>query len=170
VSTDEIEKLVTQAVSDAMIKIRNGDAKFGTPKTLYEFMWQAAQTFGVPIAAFLVILFIAYQTIPNWVNANIETQKSLTKNLDSQTDKLGTVGTQLKNVGDQLEDVAKYSRETEAFRVVVSTEHKAMIADVAEIKQCTVKASEDRKQQMTEHKAMIQTLETLCEEIKKPDK
>ena len=155
-----MEKLVEKTVTDTIAKLRNGNGRNGVPKTVWEFLWQGAQTFGVPAVAFGVILLIVYQTFPAWIEANIATQVSLTKNLDVQSDNL-------KQLSVTLDDVARYSRETEVFRKQVTNEHKTMEADIDNVNQCTAKLSEGQVRQQTEHMAIVNTLKEICDELKK---
>ena len=156
-----MEKLVEKTVADTLSRLKNGNGNGRyMPKTLWEFLWQGAQTFGIPAVAFGVVLLIIYQTFPAWIQANIETQVSLTKNLDVQSDNL-------KQLSNTLDDVARYSRETEVFRKQVVVEHKTMAADIDSVKQCTTKLEEGQARQQTEHLAIVETLKKICDELKK---
>jgi len=161
---DEIKTLVAEAVDDAMAKssitISNG-RNTATPKTFVEFLWQAAQTFGVPAAAFGVILLIIYQTFPAWVQASIETQNSLSRNLDLQTENI-------KSLGVTLDALQVYATETAKFRKDVEIEHKTMGAEMHEIKLVTDTLLQEQARQRDEHKAIVDTLKLLCEQLQKP--
>ena len=158
----EIQAQITAAVEVAM-KARNG-----TPKTVYEFMMEAARSFGVPTVLLLVMMMIIYQTVPGWINANIETQNSLTKNLGIQTDNM-------KALGGTLESLQKYGRETELFRKEVSVDHIAMANELHQVKTVSDTVLVEQVRQREEHKAImetqqetVKTLKTICESFKKP--
>ena len=157
----QLEDRINEGIKQAMTQLKtNGNGRITMPRTLWEFLWQGAQTFGVPAAAFGVILLIVYQTFPAWIEANIATQVSLTKNLDEQSDNLNQLSV-------TLDDVARYSRETEVFRKQVTNEHKTMEAEVEACKVCGLKLVEEHKQRQGEHKAIVNTLQTISEELKK---
>ena len=157
----ELKDEVAQAVENAMRKYSD---KFTMPRTIYEFIWQGAQTFGIPAVAFGVVLLIVYQTFPAWVSANIETQNSLTTNLAIQTENLISLGSTLDNL-QEFGPVA-----VAEFRKDVQEEHRKMAIEVHEIKIVTDTLCEEQVRQREEHKAIVGALKLLCDELKRGDK
>ena len=138
----DIEKLVNEIVEKRLRNINVNTAN--VPRTLVEFAWQAAQTFGIPVVILGVAMLIAYQTLPGWVDANIQTQKSLTANLDKLTGNVDAL-----NV---------YARDTEIFRKTVAVEHAMALDKIT----CVEKAvDEDSKRQQAISAAMVKTLENI---------
>lgn len=160
----EIKDQVVDAIDAAMGKYKpNGTNGRAMPKTIYEFLWQGAQTFGIPSIAFGVILVIVYQTFPAWVNANIETQTSLSKNLNRQTDNL-------VSLGNTLENLQSYGRETEVFRKEVAVEHDEMAKELHAVKMATDTICIEQTRQREEHRAIVETLKQLCDTLKNSGK
>ena len=125
--------------------------KNGMPKTWMELCYKGAMTFGVPVVILAVILLMAYQTFPPWVRANIETQKSLTTNLDRQT----------QNIEAQTENL---TAQTEAIQEVRDS-IKRMVADNSAIVKFTENVSAEHAKQAEQHEAMISTLQAIGDKL-----
>ena len=163
-STDDIERLAAaiSAAVDQKVKAEVG-SKNGN-KSASGNVWEKTlymlEKFGLGTFLVMGLAVVAYQAVPPWVQANIETQHELTDNLRIQTGNL-------QSLGETLDDVAKQAQATEEFRKEVAVEHKRMEAGVQQVKTCVEKNGEMYKQSQTEHKAMIETLKSINEDLKK---
>jgi len=103
------------------------------------------------VVALGVLLLIFYQTFPGWVQASIETQQSLTKNLDVQTENITAQRKNIEQNAANLEDVAE------------------RVAGIAKCWETMAKfqgqVSEDHVQQTTQHEAMITALGKISDKL-----
>jgi len=144
----ELIAVVKHTVEEAMATKSSGN---GTPKNWMEFLYFSLRTFGVPVVALGVLLLIFYQTFPGWVQASIETQKSLTKNLDLQTENITIQrkhiemnAANLQEVTDNVAGITKCWETMAKFQGQVSQQHE---------------------QQTVQHEAMISTLGKISEKL-----
>ena len=135
------------------------------PKTWMELVYRTSMTLGVPTVILGVLLFIAYQTFPPFVNANIETQKSLTTNLDKQTANIEAQTKSLQAQTQNLEAQTSAIQEVQSAVVeIVETERQAQTA-MLNIERDHTQIKEDHVQQMTTQKAMVDTLEAISNKL-----
>jgi hypothetical protein len=115
-TSEQFEKLLT----------RNGNGN-GTPKTWQELIWKASMTLGVPTIALAVIILIVYQTVPEWVQANINTQESLRVNLGKQTDIMEETKDTLTEIERSTQEIVEVEQATKVFMEKVRSDHEQQI-------------------------------------------
>jgi len=143
---EETRAEIKEAIEAAM------KSKPAPTKTVYDYAMEVGRTFGASAVILIVLMGIAYQTIPGYVAANIETQKSLTKNLDLQTENI-------KKLVPSLEALQEDAVDFEAFRQEVSVDHIAMAKELRVLKLVQVGLAVSQQMQRDEHKAIMETQE-----------
>lgn len=118
------------------------------PHTWPDLIWICVKPLGPPAVAILAVVcvfgWIAWCTLPPWIESNTKVQESLTSNLEQQTLNIAAQTENIKAQTDAVREVqtavigiasATETRDEnwKAFSILVSKEHHAQMESQAEI-------------------------------------
>lgn len=151
---------------------QNKNGGNGAPKNWTELIWKSASTFGIPTVIVGVFVLIAYQTFPDWVKANIQTQQSLTTNLEEQTQNIEaqTKATQqvtatISEVRDTIKQVADDSKSQRQFTEQMNQDHRTQIDSQKKILESEMEQIQQSNTMVETQKQMVTTLESIQQAI-----
>ncbi len=119
----------------------NGNGK-RIPMTWQELLYDAAKTLGVPTVVCGVLLLMAYQTLPGYVEENNKTQQVMRENMEAQTDNMEAQTDNTAAILASLKESAKIEKDTAEFMPQVLEDHQTFNEAFVAF---TTRVSEERK-------------------------